>query len=81
MTSQDRLVIGGWCVDPTSCRIARADVSERLEARAMRLLLILAERRGHIVSIDELLDTVWGGVTVTPGLGLPGCSGPAPRAA
>lgn len=32
----------------------------------MRLLLCLACRGGAIVSIDELLDTVWAGVTVSP---------------
>ena len=32
----------------------------------MRLLVCLAERAGEIVSIDELLDRVWSGVTVAP---------------
>ena len=32
----------------------------------MRLLVCLAERPGEIVSIDELLDRVWSGVTVAP---------------
>lgn len=32
----------------------------------MRLLVYLAERPGEIVSIDELLDRVWSGVTVAP---------------
>ena len=31
----------------------------------MRLLVYLAERAGEVVSIDELLDQVWSGVTVT----------------
>lgn len=31
----------------------------------MRLLVVLAERAGEVVSIDELLDQVWSGVTVT----------------
>ena len=32
----------------------------------MRLLMCLAERAGGIVSIDELLERVWSGVTVAP---------------
>jgi DNA-binding winged helix-turn-helix (wHTH) protein len=32
----------------------------------MRLLLCLAERAGEVVSIDDLLDQVWSGVTVAP---------------
>lgn len=32
----------------------------------MRLLVCLAERAGEIVSIDELLDRAWSGVTVAP---------------
>ena len=32
----------------------------------MRLLMCLVERAGEIVSIDELLDRVWSGVTVAP---------------
>jgi len=32
----------------------------------MRLLLCLAEHAGHVVSIDELLETVWPDVVVSP---------------
>lgn len=32
----------------------------------MRLLLFLAARAGHVVSIDDLLEQVWSGVIVTP---------------
>jgi transcriptional activator of cad operon len=32
----------------------------------MRLLLCLAEHAGEVVSIDDLLDQVWSGVTVSP---------------
>ena len=31
----------------------------------MRLLLCLAEQRGEVISIDDLLDQVWPDVTVT----------------
>jgi transcriptional activator of cad operon len=46
-------------------QISRNGETARLEARTMRLLLCLAEHAGEVVSIDDLLDQVWSGVTVT----------------
>jgi TolB-like protein/DNA-binding winged helix-turn-helix (wHTH) protein len=60
------LRIGAWCVDPNSGQISGDGGSARLEARTMRLLLDLAEHAGEVVSIDDLLDRVWSGVTVSP---------------
>ena len=60
------LRVGDWCVRPGSGQISRGGETIRLEARTMRLLVCLAERPGEIVSIDELLDRVWSGVTVAP---------------
>jgi transcriptional activator of cad operon len=60
------LRIGTWCVDPTSGQIWRDSENARLEARTMRLLLCLAEHAGEVVSIDDLLNQVWAGVTVSP---------------
>jgi transcriptional activator of cad operon len=61
-----RLQIGDWCVDPTSGEISRDGETARLEARAMRLLLCLAEHPGEVLSIDDLLTQVWPGVAVSP---------------
>ncbi len=60
------LRVGEWCVRPAAGQISRAGEIVRLEARTMRLLVCLAERAGEIVSIEELLDRVWPGVTVAP---------------
>ena len=60
------LRVGAWTVDPASGEIARDGESSRLEVRALRLLLYLAERAGEVVSIEELLDHVWPGVAVSP---------------
>jgi len=60
-----RLRIGDWNVDPTSGLISKNGETARIEARTMRLLVCLAERAGKIVSIEDLLDQVWPGVTVT----------------
>jgi len=60
------LRIGTWCVNPVSGQISRNGETARLEARAMRLLMCLAERPGEVVSIDDLLNQVWPGIAVTP---------------
>ena len=61
-----RLRIGAWCVDPASSRIVRDGETARLETRAMRLLICLADHAGEVVSIDDLLNEVWPGVAVSP---------------
>ena len=66
LAKHPRLRIGDWCVDPDAGQISRDGEAIRLEARTMRLLVCLAERRGEVVSVDELLDRVWSGVVVTP---------------
>lgn len=62
----DKLRIGDWLVDAVVGRLTRGEENVRLEARTLRLLLDLAEHAGEVVSIDDLLDRVWSGVTVTP---------------
>jgi len=59
------LLIGDWRVDPSSGEITRDGHSIRLELRAMRLLMCLANRAGQVVSIDELLTEVWPGIAVS----------------
>ncbi|MGC1648689.1 MAG: transcriptional regulator [Candidatus Sulfotelmatobacter sp.] len=63
--TETRLRIGTWCVNPASGEISRDGKTARVEARTMRLLLCLAEHRGEVVSIDDLLSQVWPDVTVT----------------
>ena len=60
------LRIGEWRVDPSLDEISRDGTTVKLEPRAMRVLVCLAERAGHVVSVDQLLDAVWGDVVVTP---------------
>jgi transcriptional activator of cad operon len=59
------LQIGDWQVNPNSGQISRGGQTARLEARTMRLLVCLAEHAGEVVSIDELIDDAWSGVTVS----------------
>ncbi len=58
--------IGDWRVDPSTGEISRNGAVVKLEPRAMQLLLCLADRAGKVVSVQELLDTVWSDVIVTP---------------
>jgi transcriptional activator of cad operon len=60
------LHIGDWHIDPVAGRISRNGETVRVEARTLKLLLVLAKRPGETVSIDELLDEVWSGVVVSP---------------
>jgi TolB-like protein/DNA-binding winged helix-turn-helix (wHTH) protein/Tfp pilus assembly protein PilF len=58
--------IGAWRVDPALDEISRDGATVKLEPRAMRVLLCLAEHPGQVVSVDQLLDAVWKDVVVTP---------------
>ncbi len=58
--------IGDWLVTPALGELARGGQTKKLDPRAMRLLMFLAERPGQVVGIAELLDGVWGKAVVTP---------------
>lgn len=60
-----KLWIGDWLVDPASSEIVREGQTTRLEVRAIRLLLALADRPGEVVSIEDLLNRGWGDVAVS----------------
>src|SRR5271168_3184987 len=60
------LRIGAWRVDPALDEISRDGETVKLEPRAMKVLLCLAEHVGQVVSVDQLLDAVWKDVVVTP---------------
>jgi TolB-like protein/DNA-binding winged helix-turn-helix (wHTH) protein len=63
---QTPLRVGAWHVNPVSGEISLEGETVRLEVRTMRLLVCLAEHAGEVVSIDELLKTVWPDVVVSP---------------
>ena len=64
-SSPTKLLIGNWEIDPISGEISRQGKTTRLEVRAMRLLLCLADHPGEVVSIEELLNRGWGDVVVS----------------
>jgi TolB-like protein/DNA-binding winged helix-turn-helix (wHTH) protein/tetratricopeptide (TPR) repeat protein len=53
--------MGSWLVQPSLNRLSDADQVVTLEPRLMAVLTCLASRPGKIVSLDEMLDTVWHG--------------------
>lgn len=58
--------IGEWRVDPALDEMSCGEQRVKLEPRKMRLLMALAAQPGRLVLADELLDTVWKDVVVTP---------------
>jgi transcriptional activator of cad operon len=62
---EPELNIGEWRVDAAAGQISRGGEIARVDARVMRLLTCLAARAGEVVTTDELLAEVWGGVVVT----------------
>src|SRR3977135_4133669 len=66
VTYNKELRIGAWRVDPALDEICRDGTTVKLEPRAMRVLVCLAEHAGQVVSVDQLLDAVWKDVVVTP---------------
>jgi len=64
--SRPLLQIGEWVADPDTDTISRGSESQKLEPRTMRLLLLLADSPGSVISVDRLLADVWSGVIVGP---------------
>lgn len=60
------VVIGRWRADPRADELASEGTVVKLEPLKMRLLLALAARPGDVVLTQELLDTVWARLVVTP---------------
>jgi transcriptional activator of cad operon len=58
--------IGDWLVNPALDTLRRGTETHKLEPRMMRLLLLLANAAGAVVSVDRLLNEVWRGVVVGP---------------
>jgi len=57
--------IGQWRIDPALDEISRDGTTVKLEPRTMRVLVCLAENAGEVISVDQLLNTVWKDLVVT----------------
>jgi len=65
--SSSRFTVGRWAADPSVDELRADGRIVKLEPRTMRLLSVLAQTPGQLVGTDQLMDTVWPGVIVTPG--------------
>jgi len=59
--------IGPWIASPALNLLESGTRSVRLEPRAMDVLMVLARRDGAVVSVEELMSSVWKGVIVGDG--------------
>jgi len=55
----DEFFVGGWLVQPSTCRLHRDGREVRVRAKVMDLLVFLARHPAEVVSKDALLDGVW----------------------
>lgn len=53
--------LGDWTFHPAAAELRRGPERRRLENRTARVLELLCERRGEVVSQDELIDQIWDG--------------------
>ena len=56
--------LGGLEVHPATLEVIAPGRREQLEPRIMQVLVALAQRRGEVVSRDELIQRCWGGRVV-----------------
>lgn len=63
--SRDEWRFDRFAVDRAAFQLLRDGAPLRIEPRALEVLLYLLERRGRVVTKQELLDALWKGATVT----------------
>ncbi|TDF36370.1 transcriptional regulator [Alteromonadaceae bacterium M269] len=52
--------IGQWQATPTTNSLRLGDSVKQLEPKAMDVLLLLCQRKGEVLSADEIADSCWG---------------------
>jgi TolB-like protein/DNA-binding winged helix-turn-helix (wHTH) protein len=63
----ERIKIGPWTATPALNLLERGARSLKIEPRAMDVLVFLARHDGAVVSVEELIASVWKGVIVGDG--------------
>jgi DNA-binding winged helix-turn-helix (wHTH) protein len=64
MSGNDNILIDGWHIDASSCRISRNGDEKKLEPRSMELLSYLADHPDQVVTREEIEENVWQGRVV-----------------
>jgi len=67
MGEASTFTVGEWTVTPTRCLLKGAGRSVKVKPRTMQLLAYLANHAGEVVSVDELIGSVWQGREVSDG--------------
>ncbi|MDH3899644.1 MAG: winged helix-turn-helix domain-containing protein, partial [Gammaproteobacteria bacterium] len=57
-------LLGDWTVDPASGRLSRGADEQRIEPKAMTVLVCLAQQAGQVMSREALEEQAWAGVVV-----------------
>jgi DNA-binding winged helix-turn-helix (wHTH) protein/TolB-like protein len=57
--------LGELLVRPSSREVVLDDRTEMLEPRVLQVLIVLARRRGEVVSREQLVESCWGGRVVS----------------
>jgi DNA-binding winged helix-turn-helix (wHTH) protein len=65
LAKQPDFRVGLLEISPSRCRVAAGAASEVLQPRVMQVLVALAERRGMVVTRDELMARCWNGNAVS----------------
>ena len=61
------LLVGDLLVEPESNKVTRDANTVKLRSQVMELLVFLSANPGRVVSVEELLDSLWAGKVVTEG--------------
>ena len=56
--------VGDRYVDPETCRIQHDGHEQKIEPKAMAVLVCLARNAGHVVTREQIEETAWAGVVV-----------------
>lgn len=62
---QQDFKIGDWRVEPATGQVSNGKLEQRLEPKAMAVLVYLADHAGDIVTRQELEENIWQGTVVT----------------
>jgi len=58
--SSAKLRFRDYQLDPDGFELCRAGHRLRLERKPMELLILLAEKQGHLVKREEIIEKIWG---------------------
>jgi DNA-binding winged helix-turn-helix (wHTH) protein len=65
LAHEAEFALGGLRIHPSKRMVIAGDQREILQPRIMQVLVLLARRRGEVVSRDELIAACWGGNAVS----------------